>query len=69
MTEVFLQCITENKDPADPNNTYWELTTEFCYVRSADFFQSPEGDCEFEILRARKKLADVLSRLQVSRLQ
>jgi hypothetical protein len=47
LTEVFMQCITDNNDPADPNNTYWELTTDFCYVRSVDFFQSPEGDCGF----------------------
>jgi len=46
MTEVFLQCITQNNDPADPNNTFWELTTDFCYVRSLDFFESPEGDCK-----------------------
>jgi len=44
MESVLLQCITDNKDPADPNNTYWELTTDFCYVRSADFWESPEGD-------------------------
>jgi len=50
-----MQCITDNNDPADPNNTYWELTTDFCYVRSADFFESPEGDCEFRFQKDREE--------------
>lgn len=36
--EVWLQCITER------NGTYWSETTDFCYVNSKDFWESPEGD-------------------------
>lgn len=41
--EVWLQCIT------DQNGTFWSETTDFCYVKSSDFWQSPEGDCEYLI--------------------
>ncbi|TVY41086.1 hypothetical protein LSUB1_G001098 [Lachnellula subtilissima] len=47
MTQVFLQCLTSpNPDPVNPDtdDTWWELTTDFCYVRSVDFWESPEGD-------------------------
>ncbi|KAF1977292.1 hypothetical protein BU23DRAFT_452765 [Bimuria novae-zelandiae CBS 107.79] len=36
--EVWLQCLV------DSNGTWWSETTDFCYVRNADFWQSPEGD-------------------------
>jgi hypothetical protein len=38
--EVWLQCL------ADTNGTWWSETTDFCYVKNSDFWQSPEGDCE-----------------------
>lgn len=38
--EVYLQCLVEN------NGTWWSETTDFCYVKNADFWQSPEGDCK-----------------------
>ncbi|TVY35915.1 hypothetical protein LOCC1_G006187 [Lachnellula occidentalis] len=45
LTQVFLQCLSPPvDDPADPGATWWDLTTDFCYVRSVDFFESPEGD-------------------------
>ncbi|TVY30220.1 hypothetical protein LHYA1_G000703 [Lachnellula hyalina] len=47
MEQVFLQCLTSlDPDPLDPvtDDTWWELTTDFCYVRSVDFWESPEGD-------------------------
>lgn len=40
--EVWLQCLYEDK-----NSTWWSETTDFCYVKNSDFWQSPEGDCEF----------------------
>lgn len=39
--EVWLQCLVEN------NGTWWSETTDFCYVANKDFWESPEGDCEF----------------------
>jgi hypothetical protein len=39
--EVWLQCIIYNS-----NQTWWSQTTDFCYVKNADFWESPEGDCE-----------------------
>lgn len=38
--EVWLQCLVSG------NGTWWSETVEFCYVRSGDFWESPEGDCE-----------------------
>ncbi|KAF2801055.1 hypothetical protein K505DRAFT_403638 [Melanomma pulvis-pyrius CBS 109.77] len=40
-TEVWLQCLVET------NGTWWSETTDFCYVKNSDFWESPEGDCEF----------------------
>ncbi|OCL14595.1 hypothetical protein AOQ84DRAFT_280768 [Glonium stellatum] len=42
-TEIWLQCIVVD-DANFPNETFWSETTDFCYVRSEDLFQSPEGD-------------------------
>ncbi|KAF2260564.1 hypothetical protein CC78DRAFT_589551 [Lojkania enalia] len=36
--EVWLQCLV------DTNGTWWSETTDFCYVKNSDFWQSPEGD-------------------------
>ncbi|KAF2874383.1 hypothetical protein BDV95DRAFT_627098 [Massariosphaeria phaeospora] len=36
--EVWLQCL------AQTNGTWWSETTDFCYVKNSDFWQSPEGD-------------------------
>lgn len=38
--EVWLQCLV------DSNGTWWSETTDFCYVKNSDFWQSPEGDCK-----------------------
>lgn len=38
--EVWLQCVTNN----NPNGTWWSQTTDFCYVKNSDFWESPEGD-------------------------
>ncbi|KAJ4359825.1 uncharacterized protein N0V89_000381 [Didymosphaeria variabile] len=38
--EVWLQCLV------DTNGTWWSETTDFCYVKNLDFWESPEGDCE-----------------------
>lgn len=37
--EVWLQCLVDNI-----NGTYWSQTTDFCYMKSSDFWESPEGD-------------------------
>ncbi|KAF2196630.1 hypothetical protein GQ43DRAFT_467031 [Delitschia confertaspora ATCC 74209] len=37
-SEVWLQCLVEN------NGTWWSETTDFCYVKNSDFWESPEGD-------------------------
>lgn len=37
--EVWLQCLAR-----DSEDKYWSLTTDFCYVKNTDFWQSPEGD-------------------------
>jgi len=37
--EVWVQCYYTAPD-AVPNETYWYETTDFCYVREVDFFQS-----------------------------
>lgn len=37
-TEVWLQCLVNN------NGTWWSETTDFCYVKNSDFWESPEGD-------------------------
>ncbi|KAH7082966.1 hypothetical protein BKA63DRAFT_387494, partial [Paraphoma chrysanthemicola] len=40
--DVWLQCITNaNKTGA---SEWWSQTTDFCYVRNTDFWESPEGD-------------------------
>lgn len=48
--EVWLQCLV------DMNGTWWSETTDFCYVKNSDFWQSPEGDCKsvFPLLRVAK---------------
>ena len=52
--EVWLQCLVDN------NGTWWSETTDFCYVRNADFWQSPEGDCKsLQRVSRRGSLADV----------
>jgi hypothetical protein len=40
--EVWLQCLVDSQTG---NGTYWSQTIDFCYVKSADFWESPEGDC------------------------
>lgn len=41
---VILQCLV---DPSEAtNNTYWALSTDWCYVRNEDFWESMTGDCE-----------------------
>lgn len=40
--EVWLQCLV------DGNGTWWSETTDFCYVKNADFWQDPAGDCELQ---------------------
>ncbi|KAH8601108.1 hypothetical protein B0O99DRAFT_681143 [Bisporella sp. PMI_857] len=42
--EVWLQCLEIIDNPENVTDRYWSLTTDFCYVRSVDFWQSPEGD-------------------------
>lgn len=36
---VVLQCLVRPE-----NDTYWSQTTDFCYMKSSDFWESPEGD-------------------------
>ncbi|KAF2465635.1 uncharacterized protein BDR25DRAFT_328644 [Lindgomyces ingoldianus] len=36
--EIWLQCLVEN------NGTWWSETTDFCYIKNSDIWQSPEGD-------------------------
>jgi hypothetical protein len=43
--EVILQCVTERSGTG--NATWWSETIDFCYVRNSDFWESPEGDCEY----------------------
>ncbi|KAH7384639.1 hypothetical protein BKA66DRAFT_416872 [Pyrenochaeta sp. MPI-SDFR-AT-0127] len=38
--EVWLQCLTNS------NGTWWSETTDFCYMKNSDFWESPEGDCK-----------------------
>ena len=45
--ELWLQCLERNDDTPDFNETYWSLTTDFCFVRSVDLWQSPEGDSAY----------------------
>lgn len=40
--EVWLQCVSNN----NPNSTWYSQTTDFCYVKNSDFWESPEGDCK-----------------------
>ncbi|KAF2659893.1 hypothetical protein K491DRAFT_590251 [Lophiostoma macrostomum CBS 122681] len=35
---VVLQCLVET------NGTWWSESTDFCYVKNSDFWESPEGD-------------------------
>lgn len=37
--EVWLQCITQKNATG-----WWSQTTDFCYIKNTDFWQSPEGD-------------------------
>lgn len=39
-SEVWLQCLV------DTNGTWWSETTDFCYVKTTDFWEDPTGDCE-----------------------
>lgn len=43
--EVWLQCLTNS------NGTWWSETTDFCYMKNSDFWESPEGDCKSAIFR------------------
>ncbi|KAF1845060.1 uncharacterized protein K460DRAFT_405337 [Cucurbitaria berberidis CBS 394.84] len=36
--EIWLQCLTLS------NDTWWSETTDFCYVKDSDLWQSPSGD-------------------------
>jgi hypothetical protein len=47
--EVWIQCVTDS----GINGTagWYSLTTDFCYVHDTDFWESPEGDCEFPCWR------------------
>jgi hypothetical protein len=38
--EVWLQCLVET------NGTWWAETTDFCYVKNSDFWESPVDDCK-----------------------
>lgn len=40
-TELWLQCLVLS---TAPNETYWSETTDWCFVRSEDLWESPEGD-------------------------
>ncbi|KAH8725116.1 hypothetical protein GQ44DRAFT_616584 [Phaeosphaeriaceae sp. PMI808] len=42
--EVWVQCVTTS-----PKNEsmYWDMTTDFCYVKDSDFWQSPTYDSKF----------------------
>ena len=42
--EVWLQCLVNS------NGTWWSETTDFCYVKNSDFWESPEGDCKVFIM-------------------
>ena len=42
--EVWLQCITDQG--TNGTSEWWSQTTDFCYVKNSDFWESPEGDCE-----------------------
>ena len=37
---VWVQCYVDNFETTNPNETYWYLTTDFCYVREVDFWES-----------------------------
>jgi hypothetical protein len=42
--QVYLQCL--ERDPeSDDTSPWWSQTTDFCYVKNTDFWESPEGDC------------------------
>jgi hypothetical protein len=40
--EVWLQCVT-NANATGPSE-WWSETTDFCYVKNTNFWESPEGD-------------------------
>jgi hypothetical protein len=42
--EVWIQCVTDSGK--NGTSDWYSLTTDFCYVRDTDFWESPEGDCE-----------------------
>jgi hypothetical protein len=47
-----------------PNQAWWSETTDFCYVRNVDFWESPEGDCKFAwVVERDGDGADVQGRL------
>ena len=60
--EVWLQCLVNT------NGTWWSETTDFCYVKNSDFWESPEGDCKIFILRkfGREERANAKFRLPES---
>ncbi|THV54596.1 hypothetical protein BGAL_0023g00040 [Botrytis galanthina] len=37
---VWVQCYVDNLENTNPNETYWYFTTDFCYVREIDFWES-----------------------------
>ncbi|KAF2706158.1 hypothetical protein K504DRAFT_438186 [Pleomassaria siparia CBS 279.74] len=47
-TEVWLQCLVAEETGGGGNvtgtTTWWSETSDFCYVRDDDFWESPEGD-------------------------
>ena len=47
-TGVWMQCY-ESTDSTIANESYWYKTTDFCYVREVDFFESL-FDREFSVL-------------------
>ncbi|KAF2812368.1 uncharacterized protein BDZ99DRAFT_265425 [Mytilinidion resinicola] len=40
-TQIWLQCLVAS---TAPNETFWSETTDWCFVRSEDLWESPEGD-------------------------
>jgi hypothetical protein len=67
-TSVWLQCY-EMTTSTNPNETYWLYTTDFCWVREVDFWESL-FDRESSSGEDRdKKMILTTSRIQVPRMQ
>jgi hypothetical protein len=43
--QVWLQCVTDSG--LNGTAEWWSETTDFCYVKDTEFWESPEGDCKF----------------------